>query len=87
MNCPFCQIEQMDDYEDICYSCGEAVTGVMDDETGTCPECGETIMVEAVTIEGLLIGSCGDMFSPEAWEATDDSYEMAFGFSVLSMVA
>ena len=38
---------------------------------GLCPACGERIQVigNKVTDDGRLIGSCGDAFTIEAWEA------------------
>lgn len=41
------------------------------DNIGTCPICGERVQVQggSITDNGRLIGSCGDAFTIEQWEA------------------
>lgn len=36
-----------------------------------CPVCGEEVTITGKTTDGRLIGSCGDAFDKEAWEAEE----------------
>ena len=34
-----------------------------------CPVCGDTVSIIDVTLDERLVGSCGDAFTVEAWQA------------------
>ena len=41
---------------------------------GLCPICGERVLItdECITDNGRIIGSCGDAFTIEQWEDSDE---------------
>jgi len=40
-----------------------------------CPVCGESVRLTGQTTDGRVIGSCGDAFKREAWEADNNEAE------------
>jgi len=66
--CPCCAFARASDD----YSC-EACSGAIDDDR--CPICGEHVTLTGETTDGRLIGSCGDAFTREQWEACPECGE------------
>lgn len=50
----------------------EAVASRMNATAGLCPICGARVRLTGATVDGRLIGSCGDAFTLRQWAAPED---------------